>query len=398
MLKKIILIIIILCSLKFYQFIFIPDVAIKIFEWIGIGIIAGLIVLYIVYGRERLYKQRFAFPIFLIFISVLLSMFGAYGFHDQSFMDTAIAQNAIYFYFIYFLLHYMKMSGVFIIRVLVSFAIVYIGLYLLQYFMFPVQITKSKMFLDRGTIRIFLSGAGYLVISYFIWLYLTFNRFNFKYVVYLLLALAIFVLLGTRQILASILLLTILYILQSRIIKSKALIFSLIAVSIVPVYFLFQDIIYAMFETTIEQSQAVESNVRVRAADYFLTEFFPSNLAYLTGNGEHGSSMYGLKVIRIMEEYKFFQSDIGLIGEYTKFGAIYVLGVFIILYRVLTVKLPEKLMFIKYNFLGIILTLVTGAGAFGSSSTNILINCMLLYLVDLYLDNKEAFSKYPSAV
>ena len=395
MLKKIILIIIILCSLKFYQFIFIPDVAIKISEWIGIGIIAALIILYIVYGRERLYKQRFALPVFLIFISVIISMFAAYGYHDQSFLDTAIAQNAIYFYLIYFLLHYMKMPGVFIIRVLIAFAFIYIGLYLLQYLMFPVQITKSKMFLDRGTIRIFLSGAGYLVITYFIWLYLTFKKFNIKYVVFLLLALTIFVLLGTRQIIASILLLTILFILQSRIIQSNVLIFSLIAISVIPVYFIFQDIIYAMFETTVEQSRAVESNVRVRAAEYFLTEFFPSNLAYLTGNGEHGSSMYGLKVIRIMEEHKFFQSDIGLIGEYTKFGALYVLGVFIILYRVLTVKLPDKLMFIKYNFLGIILTLVTGAGAFGSSSTNILINSMLLYLVDLYLDNEEAFSKYP---
>jgi len=32
------------------------------------------------------------------------------------------------------------------------------------------------------------------------------------------------------------------------------------------------------------------------------------------------------------------------------------------------------------------ITLVTGGGAFGSNSINILINCMLLYMIDMYLN------------
>jgi hypothetical protein len=371
---------------------------IKVTEWIGIGMIFALLIVYIVYSREKLFRQKFAFPIFLILISAVISMFAAYAYHDQPFLRTAIAQRAIYFYFIYFLLHYMKMDGVFIIKLIMIFGLVYMAIYLTQYMAFPRQITYSYMFIDRGTLRIFLSGAGYLVIGYFIYLYLTFKAFRIRYVIFMLLAYMIFVLLGTRQIIASILLLTILFILQSRVVKSKILIFSLIGLSIVPIFLLFQDIIIAMFDVTLEQSQSVDSNVRVRAADYFLTEFYPSNFAYFTGNGVHGSSMYGLKVIRIMEEYKFFQSDIGLIGEFTQYGALFVIGVLIILYRVLTVKLPEKLMFIKYNFLGIILTLVTGAGAFGSSGTNILINSMVLYLVDLYLNDDKAFRNFPVSV
>ncbi len=91
----------------------------------------------------------------------------------------------------------------------------------------------------------------------------------------------------------------------------------------------------------------------------------------------------------IMERYSFYRSDIGLIGEYTKYGLLFVVGVVIILYRSLSTKLPEDLMFIKYNFLGLILTLVTGSGAFGTTSINILINCMLLYMIDMYLNQKE---------
>jgi hypothetical protein len=395
MLKRIVLIIIILCSLRFYQLAIFPDAFIKGSEWLGIGLIFGFIVIYIVYGRNSPGKMHFALPIILILISVFISMLGAYLYHDQSFAKTAIAQRVIYYYFIYFLLHFMRIEGKFIIRTIVAFALVYISLYAIQYVLFPMQITKSTMFLDRGTIRIFLSGAGYLVIAYFIWLYLTFRSYNIIYVTLLLVSLGIFVLMGTRQVIASMLLLTILFIFQSRMVKSKALLFTLIGFAIVPVYFLFQDIIYAMFEVSVEQSRNIETNIRVRAAKYFLTEFYQDNLAYFTGHGAAGSTMYGLKMAEIAERYKFFQSDIGLIGEYTKYGALYVIAVFIILYRSLTVGLPEKLMFIKFNFLGILLTLVTGGGAFGGSGTNILINSMLLYMIDLYLQDNTEFDNFP---
>lgn len=242
--------------------------------------------------------------------------------------------------------------------------------------------------MDRGTLRIFMPGAGYLVIAYFIWLYYIFKSFKVRYVVFLLLSLGVFVLLGTRQVIASMLLLSILFLLHSKIVKSKFIIFMLIGLAILPVYFIFQDIIYAMFEVTVSQSQSVESNIRIKAAKFFLTDFYPNKWAYFTGNGAAGSSMYEVRITNYSERYGFYQSDIGLIGEYTKFGALFVIGVIIIFYRALTAKLPEHLMFIKYNFLGLIMTLVTGAGAFGSSSTNILINCMLLYLIDLYMNEK----------
>jgi len=393
MLKRVIFIIIILCSLKFFQLFFIPEFITKISEWIGIGLICSLLLVYAVYSREGLMKMHFSLPIVLILISVFISMFAAYGWHGQSFAITAYAQRAVYFYFIYYLLHYMKIPGGFIIRTILVFAIIYALLYIVQYNLFPRPITNAKMFIDRGTLRIFLDGAGFLVISYFIWLYFTFRGFRLKYGLFLLLALAVFVLLGTRQVIAAIVLLTILFVLQSKVVKSKILIFTLIGLSVIPVYFLFQDIIYAMFEVTLEQSEGIESNVRVRATKYFLTEFYTNNFAYVTGNGANGNSMYGIRVIDIAQRFSFYQSDIGLIGEYTKFGMLFLVGVFMLLYRVLKIKLPDKLMFVKYNFLGIIITLVTGAGVFASSGINILINSTLIYLVDLHLNDSSEFSE-----
>jgi hypothetical protein len=391
MLKKSILIIIILTSLKFYQLIFIPEAAVKASEWLGIGMCAAFLLIFLVYGREKLIRMHFALPIALIFVSVALSMFGANLFQGQSFVQTAYAQRVIYFYLIYFLLHFMKIEGKFIVRSIIVLGVVYIVLYLAQYNLHPRMLTSSKMFLDRGTLRIFIAGAGYLVIGYFIWLYLAFRDFRLRYAVFLLLSMAIFVLLGTRQVLGSVLLLTIIFILRSRVVKSKVFFFGMIALSVVPVFYMFQDVLLAMFEVTLRQSKNIEGYIRIESGKYFLTEFFHNDWAYLTGNGAAARSSYALRMTRLAEQYGFYQSDIGLIGEYTKFGLLYVIGVVMILVRTLRTSLPDNLLFIRYNFLGILFTLITAAGAFGSTSGNVVINSMLFYLIDCYKANPDSF-------
>ncbi len=171
MLKKFILISVILCSLELFTLVFIPDMLIKVFEMAGVGIILFFMLVYFVYGEEQSEKKRFALPISMILIAVLFSMLGAYVFQDQAFSATAIGQRVLYYYLIYFLLHYMKIPIEYIKRIIVVFALVYMALYVGQYFLYPTALIKSKMFIDRGTLRIFMPGAGFLVIAYFIWLH-----------------------------------------------------------------------------------------------------------------------------------------------------------------------------------------------------------------------------------
>lgn len=387
--KKFILISVILCSLELFTLIFLPDLVIEVVEMAGVGIIAFFLLLYFVYGETRPGKMRFTLPIVLVLISVVFSMIGAYMFQEQSFSSTLIAQRVLYYYLVYFLLHYLKVPLEYIIKTIVVLAIVYMVIYVAQYLVYPTALIKSKMFMDRGTLRIFMPGAGFLVIAYFIWLYSFFNTYKFKYILLLLAAWIVFVLLGTRQVIGAVLLLSIIFMVQSKVVKSRFLFFALIALGLIPVYLIFQDIINAMFDLTVSQSNSAESGIRVRAARFFLTDFYKNDLAYFIGNGAPGSSGYGLRMVSISERYGYYRADIGLLGEYTKYGLLFVVGVFIILKRALTARLPENLMFIKYNFLGILLTLVTGGGAFGSNSINILINCMMFYMIDMYLNQKE---------
>ena len=130
MFKRIIFIVVVLCSLKFYELSFIPDIVIKLSEWIALAITLPIIVIVIIYGREKLPKLHFALPITFITIGVLLSMIGAYAFQNQSFAVTAYSQRIIYLYLFYFLLHFLKLPCEFIIKTMLGFALFYIGLYI----------------------------------------------------------------------------------------------------------------------------------------------------------------------------------------------------------------------------------------------------------------------------
>jgi len=387
MFKKFILISVILCSLELFTLIFLPDLVIQVIEMAGIGIIAFFLLLYFVYGEARPGKMRFSLPIVLILVSVAFSMVGSFVFQEQLFSTTLLAQRVIYYYLVYFLLHYLKIPLEYIIKTIVVLAIVYMVIYVAQYLVYPTALIKSKMFMDRGTLRIFMPGAGFLVIAYFIWLYNFFNTHKFRYILLLVAAWIVFVLLGTRQVIGAVLLLSIVFMIQSKVVKSRFLFFTLIGLALIPVYLIFQDIINAMFDLTVSQSNSTaESSIRMKSARFFLTDFYKNDWAYLIGNGEAGSTGYGLRMADVAERYGYYRADIGLIGEYTKYGMLFVIGVFVIFYRSLSARLPENLMFIKYNFLGIMLTLVTGGGAFGTFSINILINCMLMYMIDMYLN------------
>ncbi|MFH0758706.1 MAG: hypothetical protein V2B15_15565 [Bacteroidota bacterium] len=380
--KKIILIFIMLCSLEFYHLAFIPETIVKAIELTGLGTLLVFFVLYMVYGEKSTIRKRFLFPVILFFIASVLAMIGAYVCNDQKFINSLYAERAVYFYLVYFLLHAMKIETRFIVRVAVAFGVFYILLYFIQYFIYPVRITSSPIRVDRETLRIWLDGFGYLVIAYYIWLNRAASDFKWKYVLLLMLSLGVYIMMGTRQILAVILLLSLLYLFQSRVIRSKLLIFLMFAAGAVAAFFIFEDIILAMFQQTLEQSGNLEGSIRLRAIDFFMTRFYGNKLAYFTGNGVSYSSVYELRTMKYEQQYGFFVHDIGLVGEYFNYGAVYVVGALLILYKAIRAKLPEEFIFARYHFIAILLTVITAGGSFVSFGESIFLNCLIFYVID----------------
>jgi hypothetical protein len=315
-------------------------------------------------------------------------MFGAWLFYGQAVGISILSQRFMYFFLFYFLLHHLKIPPKEIIRLILALGLIYSFLYLLQTFLYPTPITTSDMWKARGTIRIFMPGSAYLILAYLYAFTQFLNTFRIRYMLLCFLGLVIFILLGTRQVLATMALLTIIATLLSKRITSKAIGAVLITASIIPAFFLFKDVFTALFEVTQKQMVNVEQNVRVRAALFFLYEFFPNKLAYIIGNGVPSAhSTLGLKIDEYKEAFGFFQSDIGLIGDYTKFGILFVVAELTIMFRILFMKLHPNLMFIKLFTIGMFLTLFTGKGAFGAAD-NIVFICLFLYLIDVYKDKR----------
>ncbi len=383
MFKTPIIVFIIIASLGMFNLAALGPSVIKVLELAGIGVIAAVILLQFVYTKEDGFDKRFKVEVSIILISVFLSMFMAYSGHNQGFSTTIIAQRFMYFYLFYFALHLIRIPDYDLEKIIVYLAIVHVLFYMIQFASYPARVFDVRTSDERGTLRIFLPGLSYLVLGYFYMLNKIFERFTPGKLALLFFFFSIFILMGTRQILFSTFLLTMLYILLSKRVKSKILILVIAALSVVPVIFMFQDIFLSLLDVSQQQSEGFAEDIRVRAATFFILELFPNNLSYLTGNGaDSANSPYGQAIQMYRDVYGFYQSDVGIIGDFTKFGALYVLAVFVLIFRMIFSKTGDDYSYIKYYYINILLTLFTGGSPFGEADSIVAIG-MTMYIMDV---------------
>ncbi len=383
MLKNIIIAIVVLGSLAFFEPVILDRQMIGMIHIAITGLIIALLILYSIYDTSRKIRAHFTLEIILLFFAVFLSMFGAYIFHYQPFKITLMAQRVIYLFLFYFLLHQLKPDPRFVIRLFVIIGLIWSVLYAIQWVAFPTPLFGAHMFKDRNTIRIFMPGVSFAVVSYFICLLKFLKTNHAKYLPPLLMFLLIFVLLGTRQLLGPTLLITILAIAQSKKIHSKLALSLLGVASIIPLYFIFQDIIKAMIDITSQQSVSLTENIRFKAVVFYFYRFSPGKLAFLIGNGVYsGHSAYGIMMDNYSKVFGYYLSDIGIIGEFILYGVIFVVAELIILIKIVFTRFPEEFDFIRYTVYSMFFSLFVSAGAFGRSE-GIIMMCLLLYLVDV---------------
>jgi hypothetical protein len=377
--KKIIIFLVIFSAMEFFNIVILPERVIYLIQFGITSLMIGFLIVQGIYGKVETIKQSFKYPVILILTGVLLSMVIAQAYHSQNIALTLWAQRFMYFYFFYFILHFIKPDIKDLEKILLSVGAIYTIAYLIQYALYPMTLFNVRQDFDRGTIRIFLSGSGFLALALFLSLQRFYLKNEIKYVFYVLLFFGILVLMGTRNFLASMILVIIYSLVFSKTIRSRYIIYFLILVSVIPVYIIFQDIFAGMIELSERQSQDFESDIRVRSATFFLTDFFPNGLAHVFGNGQHhGQSIFGMRVTSYSIQYGYYQSDVGVIGDYSKFGLIYVIGYFWIFLKIFTARLIPEYRYIKFYFLLAVLTLPFGS----TGASSIVAASILMYIVD----------------
>jgi hypothetical protein len=374
-------ILIILCSTGFFNLTMLGSGQ-KAAELMGAGIIVALLAIHYTYSDQLTFRKNFVSFILLIFLSAVTSMMTANYVREQSFAASLFAERAIFYYLFYFLLHQLKIRPRDLEIIFIIFGIIHVALYLLQYFSYPKILFDVFMMSDRGTIRIYLKGSDYLALCYFMSMYFWLKTNKIIYAVFMLAAFSIFLLLGGRQTMALMVLILILAVFFTRKVKSRLFISVMVVGCAACVFYMFQDIFKELLVTSNRDRSQGSNYVRVQATKYFMTTFFKTPVAYITGNGVPGNnSEYGSEISLIRMSKGFYLGDIGMIGTYIMYGIFFVFGVAGIFYKAFVTKIQEHYRYVKFMFLGSLLSLFTGSG-FGETDYICFI-CCLMYIIDV---------------
>jgi hypothetical protein len=193
---------------------------------------------------------------------------------------------------------------------------------------------------------------------------------------------------GTRQSLASIILLTAAYIFFSKQVKSKAFIIFLASLAGIGIFLLFQDILINLITVTQNQVGSDKENIRITSLRFFVLEFQPSILTRIFGNGADSmNSPYGM-LMAFYRSLGLYRSDIGLFGDYTNFGILFVIAQLSIMFRIIFGKLPDELSYFRYYFISRFLVSFTGSNMFSKAEGMVFIG-LLLYMIDVYKSNEK---------
>ncbi len=350
--------------------------------FVAISLIFLMLIVKVVYdSTERKIPKNFSLPIALFLLALFLSIPVTKAYHNQSFILSIWISRGLFFYFLYYMLHAYDYNR----RTLEKFFI-FIGLFTIlafyiQTFIYPTRIFDVRMSIDRGTLRLFLPSMSFSIIVYFYYLNQFFKSNKALPIIIALLALSIFILQATRQLIASLVLLTIINLFRSKEVKSRFLISFLILIGMGAVFLIFYDLFIELFTVSKVQTSGQRESVRIKAIEYFTGKFQPSFLTYIFGNGEgHEASQYGLKMVYLQLTKGLYLSDIGIIGDYVRYGVIFVIAAIIMLARLLTIKVPKHYEYLRYFVYLQLFSLFTSKGVFGVPSITLII---IAYLFDL---------------
>jgi hypothetical protein len=304
-------------------------------------------------------NMKFGKGIKFTLFATLFSVIPALLSWDQPIITTLIATLPYLGYFFYYFLITYKPD----VKKLEKF-IVYLGLFCVALSVVAVLIYPTILYgankedeniTDRGFARITIGCSGFIFLAFFLCInkYKVYKKKKWLSLSFILL-IGILLNLSRQVIIGSLLIAAIYGLVQIKNNFKRILLVAGLTAST----FVFLNIPFVknLIEITQDQSQNYKDNIRVLSGKYFLTNFSPDLFTTIFGNGEAAlnKSSYGYKMADLKES-GFYQSDVGFIGFYSKFGIIAILSWVFIFIRMTTLKLKPEYLYVKlYLFLNLI--------------------------------------------
>ncbi len=325
-----------------------------------------LLVIFLYFNKSvkdhvSLKNMKFRIGIRFTIIAIFFSIIPALLSWDQPVITTLIASLPYLGYFFYYFLVTYKPDINKLEKLIVNLGLFCVFLSVIAVLIYPTILyganKEDENITERGFARITIGCSGFIFLAFF----LCINKFKTyrksKWILIILtLLIGIFLNLSRQAIIGSLLIVTIYGLIQ---IKNNFKRILLIA-GVFAGTFLFLNLSFVkkLIEISQDQSQNYKDNIRVLSGKYFLTNFSPDLLTTVFGNGEAAlnKSSYGNKMADL-KDGGFYQSDVGFIGLYSKFGIVAILAWVFIFIRMITLKLKPEYFYVK---LYLFLNLVTG--------------------------------------
>lgn len=387
-----------LVSIHLWSFRSIDDLTYEILEAI---MLAGL-VLIVIFNSHILIKKGLIFKNYIhFFIWIpLLSVLGAYLYHDQAPNLSLLLLRSNLFWLLYFVLHIFNISKKQVISLLIFIGLVWIFLTIVQQFTYPSYFFYSrddeiKSVYRAGIYRFMISGRQYglFLLLYFFYKFLTTSKFY--NLLFVFIGIAGFFYYGTRQfaLAAAACMVISIFFLQGRA-KWKYLLFAAVCAIVV---INFKDYLFGNYIEMTNEQLEYGDNIRILSANFFLHDYWPGWGAKIIGNGPaHIASDYGKEMYWINTFMRYFRSDVGVIGAYNQFGILYVINIILINIKGLRIKfLNSKDKYLKLFFFNSIILLIVNQPY--ASEGIIPFYCLTLYLIDKSIRVQNEKNNLPQA-
>lgn len=379
-----------LVSIKLWSFDKVSEGKLNMLE---IVLILGMLAI-VLYGYNKIYKNAllFKYNVHLFIWIPFLSAYGALLYHHQSFGLSVLVLRTNFYWLLYFVLHIFNIPKKKIINLMLFIGAVWIFITIAQQFTYPHYYFFSRddneqSIFRAGVYRYMVVGHQYgdFVLFYFFYNFLIGRKFqHLAFVFFGLLGLYFY---GTRQFaLSAVICLAISALLVKGMHRIYMIIFLGIAAAVV---FYFKDQLFGQYVEMTEDQLKYGDDIRLLSANFFLTEYWPSKLARLIGNGTaYASSLYGREIVKINVYFHFYRSDVGIIGAYNQFGLLYALNILWVNIKGLTGKyFTYENNYMRLFFLNALILIVLSE--YYSNPTVIPFYCFILYLVDKSNEEKK---------
>lgn len=309
-------------------------------------------------------REGFVFPIQLMAISMMVSIFMAHFSWGQGIKDSVVATVPYMLWFFFFYLLKTKIPISTIESIILIYGIIYCLLYFYQYTHpgNPLFGSQEEFKEDRGVIRIIFPGGG----IFYLCVFMAINKLTTRtknlwlWFAVSFVGLVFCILQVTRQSIFALLLIYFYHFTKVLSLGQRIMLVGFIAILFFLIKYSDNPLVRGLAQAQKSAMQEGKQNIRFVAATYFITDFSPNVVTRILGNGVPyaEATSYALYVVSLQGQ-GFYLADVGIVAMYVMFGILSVIAYLLIWYKGFTASVPKEYYYLKYYLLYLLITSVT---------------------------------------